>query len=232
MPLAARLGARGFTLIELVIALAIIGLISLLLFSGLRLGSRAWEAVEKTSEQISGPRLVDGFLTRALSQIKPANAVIDGESLLIFGGDAEHLEFAAPLSQHVGTAGLHILRLGLESLDASSALVLTHWSLHPEVLEGGDDFPSWEPLREKQAVSLADSAPNMDAADGAFGRALLLRDVTLFEVSYYGQLDGASESEWHEEWLGQMRLPSLVRIRLETGTQSWPDLVLALPTLP
>ncbi|NEX17237.1 MAG: general secretion pathway protein GspJ, partial [Halochromatium sp.] len=36
---------RGFTLVELLIALSLIGIITLLLFSGLRLGSRSWEAV-------------------------------------------------------------------------------------------------------------------------------------------------------------------------------------------
>ena len=41
----------GFTLIELIIALALIALITLLLFSGLRLGARAWDGVDALSER-------------------------------------------------------------------------------------------------------------------------------------------------------------------------------------
>jgi general secretion pathway protein J len=230
---AARLGNGGFTLIELVIALTIIGLIALLLFSGLRLGGRTWEAVEVIGERFSGLRLADGFLTRTLTQARPAEATFDGATRPVFSGDGERLEFVAPLSEHVGVAGLYILRLTLEAHGADTRLVLTRWYLHPEVLEGGDDFPPWEPLLENDTSdSLADLPLDMDAADGAFGRAWLLGDVRLFELAYYGQIDGDTEPDWHAEWLEQTRLPQLVRIRLETSTQSWPDLVAPLPSQP
>ena len=66
---AAGTGKRrhGFTLIELLIALAMISLITLLLFSGLRLGSRTWESIDAAAEQIGELRLAHGFLTRTLT---------------------------------------------------------------------------------------------------------------------------------------------------------------------
>lgn len=221
---------RGFTLIEMVIALAIIGLISLLLFSGLRLGSRAWETVERVSGQISDLRLVDGFLMRTLSQARPADTVFDGAPVFLFEGDAERLELAAPLSQHVGISGLYVLHLELEERGKGSALVMTRWYLHPEVLEGGDDYPAWEPIKEQRVGGLADYPVNMDAAGGAFGRTLLLEDVSLFEISYYGQTAGDTEPDWHDEWLDETRLPVLVRLRIATESQSWPDLIISLPS--
>ncbi|WP_346014582.1 prepilin-type N-terminal cleavage/methylation domain-containing protein [Thiocystis violacea] len=221
--------ARGFTLIELVIALAIISLISLLLFSGLRLGSRSWESVEKVSGQISDLRLIDGFLMRTLRQARAATAVFDGAPTPIFAGNEARLELAAPLSGHVGISGLYVLRLELEERPSGKALVLTRWYLHPEILEGGDDFPPWEPIKEEGIDSLSDYPSNMDAAGGAFGRTLLLEDVSLFEIAYYGQPDGETEPDWHDEWLEQSRLPTLIQLRLATETQSWPDLIIALP---
>ena len=223
---------RGFTLIELVIALAIIGLIALLLFSGLRLGGRSWEAVETVGERLSGLRLVDGFLRRVLSQTRPATAVYDGQIVSVFAGESERLEWAAPLSEHVGLSGLYILRLQLEGTDTARTLVLTRWLLHPELLEGSDEVVPWTPLSEQDETSLSDLRPDLDAADGGFGRTSLLANVSRFELAYYGLADGDSEPGWHTEWLGQTRQPNLVRIRLETTEQSWPDLIVALPDQP
>ena len=227
-----RRAGRGFTLIELVIALAIIGLISLLLFSGLRLGGRSWEAVETVGERLSGPRLADGFLRRTLGQTRPISAVYDGQSVQVFAGESERIEWAAPLSEHVGLSGLYILRLELEGMDEARTLVLTRWLLHPEILEGGGEVVPWEPMTKQEAASLSDLRTDLDAADGAFGRAWLLAKVSRFELAYYGVLDGESDADWHDEWLEQTRLPKLVRIRLETTEQSWPDLVVALPDQP
>lgn len=224
--------ARGFTLIEMVIALAIIGLISLLLFSGLRLGSRSWETVEQVSGQISDLRLVDGFLRRTLGQARTARAPFDGASIPIFGGDAERLEFAAPLSANVGISGLYILRFALEEQPSGPALIMTRWYLHPEVIEGGDDVPPWEPIAQEGLSALSNYEPNMDALDGAFGRTLLLERVSVFEIAYYGQSDGEAQPAWHDEWLDQQYLPLVARIRLATETQSWPDLLFALPAQP
>ncbi|ADC63912.1 prepilin-type N-terminal cleavage/methylation domain-containing protein [Allochromatium vinosum] len=227
-----RRAGRGFTLIELVIALAIIGLISLLLFSGLRLGGRSWEAVETVGERLSGLRLADGVLRRTLGQTRPISAVYDGQSVQVFAGESERIEWAAPLSEHVGLSGLYILRLELEGTDEARTLMLTRWLLHPEILEGGGEVVPWEPMTKQEAASLSDLRTDLDAADGAFGRAWLLAKVSRFELAYYGVLDGESEADWHDEWLEQARLPKLVRIRLETTEQSWPDLVVTLPDQP
>lgn len=220
---------RGFTLVELLIALALIGLITLLLFSGLRLGSRTWEAVDVAAEQIGGLRLAHGFLTRTLAQAQIANATVDAVSVAIFGGDAEQIEFVAPLSQHVGIPGLYVLRLTLEDTRDAQSLVLTRWLLHPEILAGNDEVPPWEPLAKDETGSPDALDSELDTADGAFGRTLILEHVAVFEVRYYGIADEETEPDWHEDWFGQSSLPTRIRIRLTTTAQTWPDLVIALP---
>lgn len=178
--------AGGFTLVELLIALAMVALIALLLFSGLRLGSRAWEGVDASAERTGAMRLANEFLARTLTQVRPATLVVDEEEVSVFAGDEERLEFVAPLSDHVGVPGVYILRLGLEGSGKRRDLVLTRWLMHPEILEGKDDVPAWEPIEEDSEMSLGSVPRDSDSAGGAFGRTLLLEDVDALAIGYYG----------------------------------------------
>ena len=222
---------RGFTLVELLIALAMVSLIAVLLFSGLRLGARAWDGVDASAERTGAVRLAHEFLLRTLTQARAATLVFEGTSVPVFAGDAERVEYAAPLSEHVGVPGLYVLRLGTEKAGRRQALVLTRWLMHPEVLKGDDEIPAWEPLKKDTQMKLASVPLDQDAASGAFGRTLLLDDVAAFEISYFGVAAGDTDPDWHKDWLEQGALPSLIRIHLITSDQTWPDLIVALPVL-
>ena len=217
----------GFTLIELIIALALIGLITLLLFSGLRLGTRAWEGVDTLAERTAELRVARNFLARALAQARPAQIAFDGEQVLVFGGDAENLEFVAPLSEHVGTPGLYVLRLTL-ARGETTRLVLTRWLLHSDVLEGFGGAPEWEPF-DGDAGPADNGHLDDDRAAGAFGSTLLLDGVAELEMGYFGVSDGDLTPDWHSEWFQNPRLPIAVRIRLTSKEQTWPDMLIRLP---
>lgn len=220
--------ARGFTLVELLIALALIGIITILLFSGLRLGSRGWEAVETTSERVADLRVARQFIARSLRQQRPETVVVDGVEQPVFAGEPQAIEWVAPLSEHVGIPGLYILRLNLEETEGAPRLVLSRWLLHPEILEGGDDFPPWEPLLETGASALDAGPFDQDLAAGAQGRTVLLPAVQRFRLDYFGRIEGDTEPAWHEAWLDQREPPSAVAIDLTTPVQSWPAALIAL----
>lgn len=220
---------RGFTLVELLIALAIVSLITLMLFSGLQLGSRAWEGVDAVSERVSEVRLARDFLMTTLSQARPTTIVLEGSEELILAGDGESLEFAAPLSEQVGVPGLYILRLSLVPIGGEDALVLTRWLVHPEVIDGLAEVPTWEPLSSAGSLTSRPTSEDLDSASGAYGQTLLLDRVETFEIGYYGIADGGRTPDWHDEWIAQSSMPMLVRVRLATPEQSWPDLIVSLP---
>jgi general secretion pathway protein J len=218
----------GFTLIELVIALALIGLITLLLFSGLRLGTRIWEGVETLAERTAEPRIACNFLMQALTQARAVQVVYDAKSMLVFGGDAENLEFVAPLSEHAGTPGLYILRLSLEQGDVQR-LVLTRWLLHPDVLAGWGKVPEWKPFDGGEGPS--EIGPlDEDSVAGVFGSTLLLDDVGDLQIGYFGVAEGRQEPDWYSEWLDEPRMPLAVRMHLTTEKQTWPDMLVRLPS--
>jgi general secretion pathway protein J len=211
--------------VELVIALALISLISLLLFSGLRLGTRTWEGVEAVAERTAGPRIARNFLARALTQARPVHITFDAEELLVFSGDAQNLEFVAPLSEHVGTPGLYILRLSLEN---ENQLVMTRWLLHTDVLDGSGDIPEWEPFDGGGGPS--ETGPlDEDLAAGAFGSTLLLDGVEELEIGYFGVEEGQEDPDWYEDWLEQSRMPLAIRVHLTTPGLPWPDMQVRLP---
>ncbi|MCF1182405.1 prepilin-type N-terminal cleavage/methylation domain-containing protein [Marichromatium gracile] len=218
---------RGFTLLELLVALALLGLIATLVFAGLRLGARTWEAVDARAEALAELRAVHGFVGRALRQGRALSLTFEDGVHPVFAGDSERLEWVAPLSTHVGLPGLHLLRLTRERGPRGEVLMLTHWLFHPEVLAGASGTPPW--------VALADEPPapgapgeELDLGEGAFGRTLLLAGPMRFELAYYGTREGEPGPAWHRNWLGQPRPPRLVRMRLRTAALDWPELVVAL----
>jgi general secretion pathway protein J len=248
--------AGGFTLIELIIALALVALITVLLFSGLRLGSRAWDGVDRVAERNAELRSARGFLNGALMQARDLVVRFADEDRQVFAGNATSLEFVAPLSEHVGVPGLYVLRLGLEGRDEDSRLVLTRWLLHPDVLAGNAEAPEWKPLDPASPGISGDPAREQDLAAGVFGQTVLLEGVGEFQLTYFGIADaegavgGGSapalavktppvgqvgrdgeepEGEWYEEWVEQPHPPKLIRVRLTSRRQDWPDSVIRLP---
>ena len=245
--------AQGFTLIELIIALALIALITLLLFSGLRLGTRAWDGVDAVSERHAELRSARTFLDQALRQSRDLSLRLDDQDRQVFTGNADSLEFVAPLSEHVGIPGLYVLRLGVEGRGERSRLVLTRWLLHPDVLLGQAGTPDWKPLDPASPGISGAPAADKDLAAGAFGQTVLLEGVGEFGLAYFGvpeesvglndpaakapsaqgQLDATGLGEepqgaWYPEWVAQPHPPELIRVHLTSHRQGWPDSVIGL----
>lgn len=244
----------GFTLVELLIALVLIAVITVLLFGALRLGTRTWEGVDRVTERVADMRSTLNLIESLLRQSREATATVEVVPVRVFAGKADALEWVAPLSEQVGTPGLYLLRLTLEGGGEYPRLVLTRWLLHPDVLAGGEGFPAWEPLKEGEGAAAEVGDLDQDAASGVYGRTLLLPAVERFELSYFGTpsdlgtaaaadepltlpqpaagLPGGDDQgtgEWVEEWLEQPMSPERVRIVLATPTQSWPAAEVVLP---
>jgi general secretion pathway protein J len=212
-----------------VIALTLFGIISVVLFSALRLGGRLWERVDEVGERMATLHAAEALLRRTLAQARPTFRTTELKLLSLFAGDASRLDFVAPLSSYVGAPGLQLLRLQVAGQGEDQRLWLTRWLLHPEVLAGGGGTPPWspdeiEPPPDDRASAALDAG---EAESGAFGHTELLRGLSGVQLSYFGQKVTETEPQWHEDWVDQEGLPLLVRIRLALAGQRWPDLVVA-----
>jgi general secretion pathway protein J len=218
----------GFTLIELIIAITLVSLISLLIYSGLRLGTSTWEGVETRADETSALRMARTFLERELLQARQVQVTIDAQRRFVFAGDTQSLELAAPLSEYVGIPGLYILRLTLDTNGQRHQLVLTRWLLNPKVLAGEEQGTAWQPLTGNEPGAAPPSPSQSDVASAAFGRDVLLDGVGELAFSYFGAQQGELSPNWHPDWINQPRPPLAVRVHLTTVKQTWPDALIPL----
>ena len=138
------------------------------------------------------------------------------------------MEWTSPLSRHVGPGGLTVVRLALVEEDGDRHLLLRRWLYHPDVLEGGLEYPAWEPLGEM--ASILEFTPDDEQTSGVYGEHVLLEGVEQFELGYFGELQPGDGAEWHAEWNHRSQLPELVRLRLQRAPEEWwPELVVRLP---
>ncbi|MCJ7686912.1 MAG: prepilin-type N-terminal cleavage/methylation domain-containing protein [Desulfobacteraceae bacterium] len=83
----------GFTLLELMISLTIIGLILVLVFGSLRIGVRAWEKGEKDVEIHQRQRVVLNSIKRQIASVCLREIKIGDNEPFFFKGDRESMEF-------------------------------------------------------------------------------------------------------------------------------------------
>ena len=88
-------GQRGFTLVELLIALAIVGALLAIAFGGLRVALAAWQKGEDRAEAHQHARGVALIVARALGATYPYRAARGDapEQVLLFKGTSSRLEF-------------------------------------------------------------------------------------------------------------------------------------------
>lgn len=195
----------GFTLVELLVALTLLAMLSVMLFGGLRFGARSWDAVADRSERADRVAASQAFLRRQLSQASP-EAGAEGASDEAAGlrGAPDSLAFTAPWLSSISLGGLYRFEL---------------------VHGGGEDgalILSWSPLQAE--------AEGLDSAPDLAGSRALLEGVSGLELSYYGADDPLSEAVWREDWPADGPPPRLVKVAVSfaDGRQVWPPLIVSL----
>jgi general secretion pathway protein J len=202
--LASRRASQGFTLIEVLVALTLLGLMSIFLFGSFRFGVRAWEAGSKRIDELADVEVVQNLLRNELSEATPLVAQrppSQAESTL--AGSSSGLRFVAPLPAHRGIGGYYLF--WLSASDSSGH---------------GDLMLRWRVYRPDMVLEEAESDET----------TLLLHQVTDARFDYFGRVHDQAEPSWHESWNGQDGLPALIRLRMgfpSGDRRRWPDLVVA-----
>ena len=194
----------GFTLLELMVALTLLGLIASVAFGALRVGSRSWEAGLKKAGETAEARAIPAFLRRQIGQSLPLVWEDAGDKRLAFSAGREQIRFIAPAPQRDQSVGLYEYLLLKVTQMSESRLVLHYEPYQP----GETDF------------RVSEQSPSLVLVEG-------LQELSF---GFYGAGKLSEDAKWRDDW-GQDAeyLPKLVRIGFKTeGRNQWPELLIAL----
>jgi general secretion pathway protein J len=193
---------RGFTLLELLIGLTLLGFILALLFGGFRLASSSWDAVATHAERTTDEQMAREFLRRILTQLQPLRWKKAQNQPVSFVGQRELLRGVAPISGQAG-GGLRVVELALEQ----------------DGQDGG---------RRRLVLRQAPLRYDAELFDDALAEAKthqLLDDLDAVEFNYFGPPKEGEPSSWQDTWTDTAHLPRLVRLRLGSRQPEWADVV-------
>ncbi len=195
----------GFTLIELVVALTILGLVAGIVFSSLRLALNSYQKSQIRLEEEAAERILGDQVKRQVASLYPLRPVAPPDrtglgpvepptrfQTPLFFGTPDSVTFitVAPLVMHQ-TPGLTVVRYGLAED------------------EYGDPYMG---SMEAQFVGLDSFNAMVRIPDGK--PLPLIRDITALEFQYYGYDPRQKVFAWFPEWLGEemQSVPRAIRI--------------------
>lgn len=195
--------ARGFTLVELTVALALMALMATVLFGALSLAARSWDAGEGKVDEVAGMRQVESYLREQLTALYPQRLRKAVEVPLLFAGEREELRYAAALPARVAEGGVFYFRLALVRNGDKSQLV--------------------------QERVIPDTAASAEPEFASAQQSVLAEGIAELKLSYFGRDPNASDADaptWRDRWDDRNQLPLLVRIEVKpVNREPWPPLV-------
>lgn len=111
-----RATSAGFTLIEVVLAMILVGLIMAIAVGGIRMSRKAAESGERRVEATNSIRVTQEFLRKQFSRTLPLAFATDraqGRNF-VFEGDDREITFVAPMPGYLSSGGPYVQRLSIE----------------------------------------------------------------------------------------------------------------------
>lgn len=175
----------GFTLIEMLVALAILAVFASYLPSAFRLVRHTWQANARIAADDPVP-LSRGLLAARLAEAMPLFEKSRDGDTIAFAGTAASVSFIAPLRTAPQGAGLYRFHLYRDDTTSPPAVALSVASYSPRQLTDLSLPPPQEVHR--------------------------LFAVTEFAVRYFGRPSLRGQPQWQPAWSRNDALPDLVEV--------------------
>jgi len=183
--------ARGFSLLEVLAALALLGILLAGVLSGIQTATHMVSSGSHAMEDVDEVRSVQRFLRNDLLQARAIPWKVDGKGTpIVFEGDARHMQFVGPLPGYLDRNGPQLQMLTLVS-DGHGALRLQ--------------------------LSSDGMSPTGAAHGVGFAPEPLGDHLTQARFRYFGRREGQMAGEWTDEWNVAGSMPELVSVELRRG---------------
>ncbi len=186
-----RRSAAGFTMIELVLAMALLGLMMVLLYSGLAFALRSWDAGDANGRRIADRRIGENFLRREMAELFPMRFKDPMSVKVAFEGGKDRLRFVSSRPAGITQGGLSLVGVEVETGASPREHHLVMRRAMPD-----DEAKDFGPL---------------DRAE----RTVLLEDVDSVQFSYFGTENDFTDPKWYDTWPYAERIPRLVKVRIK-----------------
>ena len=191
---------RGFTLIEILLAVSTLAVVVLMATGALRVGLRAWESGQRRVDRQQEGRALVELISDALAGASPYQGRLDisPERLVLFEGEPDEIRFvtnAPPLMLDAPAVPFHAVVLGRKG---QGALRLVERLV-----------PSDEPF-----------TPGLER--------VLSRSVTRFTLAYRDE-SGAWQERWNAREAGGLPTAVRLELAIAGLGRATPPLVVALP---
>ena len=196
--------SRGFTLVEVLVATALLALLMLGLLTAMRSFAQTESRIDERMRTDDGLRVTERFLRSVMSSVSPRlRTTTPGAPRQVdFVGAADSMRWIGSMPARHGAGGLYRFHLYARpaNLAAPGALVLEFWPF----------VPGFEAPLEAASVQQ---------------RTMV---VGLGGVSFRYQDDLASGEQWLAEWPHADRLPRRIGLGVTEASHPWPEMVVAV----
>lgn len=197
--------ARGFTLVELLLAILLLGLLMAGAWAGINTAVKASRSGEALIDRTNRVRVAQEFIRRQIRNALALPYIVDkstGETRT-FEGDADVMRFVAPMPGYLSRGGAYLQTLELRpGRGGGRELVFAH-----ELLNGYDPDKPREAEREP---------------------VILIEGIRRATFEYRGLDETGKLGDWDEEWDEPGSQPVLVRMKFDMDERSgyvWPEIV-------
>lgn len=194
-----RRAQAGFTLIEIVIALALLATMLAMAWSGVSFALRSWDAGANQGHRTADARLSQNFLRRELSELFPMRFKDAMTLKYAFEAGPDHLRFVSTRPAGLSSGGLSLVGLAVEQGEGRTRNLV---------------------MRRAPPDDAAKDFGPLERAEGT----VLISNVESVVFSYFGSTSDVEQPKWWDEWT-QPRIPSMIRIRYATVDGEQPDLL-------
>ena len=203
---------KGFTLLELLLSVAIFSLIVGIIGGAFRLSVRSWEKGEEEVEEFRKTRIVLDMVAQQIKSFFPYWIKMEKEWTIVFQGESKSLKLISPLS----------LRYPL-----ITGLVLVEYSLGEE---GDTDSGRSLVLREVRVVDEDSLEESLKAPKAEGSEIVLLSGLEDLTFEYYIYPPDSEEGEWQKSWTweenkdsDEITFPQAIRITIKQKSRNPED---------